>query len=115
MRCHRPAPDEDDRSIEALEWTPLADADGEVLGVICGDCITPEEQQSMDELDMELSEMPCSRCGRSPHDEDYEPVDDIGDWEVLDDGHLVCPHCITHAEVMALNEETIRALKEQMP
>ncbi len=54
IRCLRPAPDEDDRSIEALEWEALTDDGGQVVGVLCPECITPEEQQAMDEEEMEL-------------------------------------------------------------
>jgi hypothetical protein len=53
-RCLRPAPPEDDQSF--TDWEALAyDAD-EVLGVVCPDCITPEEQQAMDEADEEMDE-----------------------------------------------------------
>ena len=48
-RCLRPAPADDDRSIEALEWESLVNDDHEMIGTVCPDCITPEEQQAMDD------------------------------------------------------------------
>jgi hypothetical protein len=62
-RCLKPAPPGGGQGPEALEWealvvdassgipllAPLAHADHKVIGVICPDCITPEEQQEMDD------------------------------------------------------------------
>jgi hypothetical protein len=53
VRCLRSAPDEDDRSIDALEWEVLTDDEGEVVGVLCPECVTPEERQAADETFME--------------------------------------------------------------
>lgn len=36
-----------------LDWEVLTDSAGEVTGVICPDCITPEEQQAVDEDTMD--------------------------------------------------------------
>jgi hypothetical protein len=52
LRCHRPNPDPE----PPTDWEAITDADGRVLGVICEDCITPEEQQAMDEQMMAESE-----------------------------------------------------------
>lgn len=60
-RCLRPAPPDDDRSIEALEWTTLTYADRDTTGVVCPDCITPGEQQSMDDDVMEFEQMKWRR------------------------------------------------------
>jgi hypothetical protein len=43
-RCHRPAPDFDDPP--ALYWQPIVE-DGEVVGVICPDCLTLREQRAI--------------------------------------------------------------------
>jgi hypothetical protein len=32
-----------------VSWEVLSGSDGEVIGVMCPDCITPEEQQAIDE------------------------------------------------------------------
>jgi hypothetical protein len=51
-RCLRPNPDLRDGSVPT-SWEPLVTG-GECVGVICEDCITPEERQAMDEVDMYL-------------------------------------------------------------
>ena len=43
-RCHRPAPHLD--SPPALYWELIAE-DGEVVGVICPDCLTLREQRAI--------------------------------------------------------------------
>jgi uncharacterized metal-binding protein YceD (DUF177 family) len=69
-RCLRPNPDPEDGGLP-IDWEVLVDADGEVLGVICEDCITPEEQQATDAADMaldaEISGLShhCARCLRA--------------------------------------------------
>jgi hypothetical protein len=106
-RCLRQAPDlKNDRNLDALEWEPLVNADGDVLGVICPDCITPEEQQAMDEDDMALLDVIDSlaaQCARRLKDVPYES-DDPGEplppgWIVLDSDVdavlVVCPDCVT--------------------
>jgi hypothetical protein len=44
---------------------PIVDADGEMFGAICPDCIMPEEQQAMDEdamaVDEEIKRKPRAR------------------------------------------------------
>lgn len=49
-RCLRPAPPQDSR--EFIDWEAL----GNGQQVICPECITPAEQQAVDESDMELAE-----------------------------------------------------------
>jgi hypothetical protein len=49
-RCLRPNPDADEGMPN--DWEVLVEAVG--VSVICEDCITPEEQQAMDEADMAL-------------------------------------------------------------
>jgi hypothetical protein len=63
-RCGRPNPERADGGLPN-DWEVLTDADGKVLGVICEDCVTPEEQQAMDEADMELMD----EIAREPDDE----------------------------------------------
>jgi hypothetical protein len=46
-RCQKPI---DESGLPTSE--ALTNEDGEVIGVICEDCITPEEQQTIDEEDM---------------------------------------------------------------
>jgi hypothetical protein len=52
-RCSRPNPEAIDGGLPD-EWEVVTDGGGEVVGVICEECITPAEQQAMDEADMEL-------------------------------------------------------------
>lgn len=52
-RCGRPNPESADGGLPN-EWEALTDADGKVLGVICEDCVTPEEQQALDDDAMAL-------------------------------------------------------------
>lgn len=54
-RCLRPNPDPMDGSLPT-DWEALVDEDGEVVGVICEDCITPDEQQAMDEAMFEVAD-----------------------------------------------------------
>lgn len=46
-RCDKDAPAQ--KSDAFLEWEALVDADHNLLGVVCPGCITPEEQQQLDE------------------------------------------------------------------
>jgi hypothetical protein len=43
-RCHHPAPDFDDPL--SLYWEPIVE-DGEVVSVICPDCLTLREQRTI--------------------------------------------------------------------
>jgi hypothetical protein len=52
VRCGKRWPG--DGHPDALDWEALVDGDGEVIGQICEDCITPDERQAIDHEDMEL-------------------------------------------------------------
>jgi hypothetical protein len=51
LSCLRPNPEGDDGGLPS-EWEVVADADGIPVAIVCEDCITPEEQQAMDDADM---------------------------------------------------------------
>jgi hypothetical protein len=38
------------------DWEVLTDSDGEVIGVVCPECLTPAERQALDEDAMDLGE-----------------------------------------------------------
>lgn len=40
---------------ESVEWEALSDDRGNDLGTICPDCVTPAEQQAMDDADMGMA------------------------------------------------------------
>jgi DNA-directed RNA polymerase subunit RPC12/RpoP len=102
-RCGRPVPSDDDD--EHLSWEVTADdnaADG--CAWICPDCITPEEQQAIDEADIELGNEVralaghCARCLKNVPYETDDPGEPLpSGWAVLDadiDALLVvCPDC----------------------
>lgn len=100
-RCLRPARQIDDP--EDDDWETLG-PEGTLL--ICPDCITPEEQQSMDDRDMELADelRHCARCLRPTPAADDPQFDD---WEVLNDegASFVCPGCITAEERRVLDTD----------
>jgi hypothetical protein len=55
-RCLRANPDPDPVG-DSLPWDwEYLNADGEPVGVVCPDCITPEEQQAMDNDMWELEQ-----------------------------------------------------------
>jgi hypothetical protein len=98
VRCGRLVPSDDGDA--RLDWE--ATAYGSAW--ICPDCITPEEQQAIDEADIELGNEVralAGHCARCLKDVPYE-TDDPGEplpsgWAVLDadiDALLVvCPDC----------------------
>jgi hypothetical protein len=103
-RCRRPNPDAEDGGMPDY-WEVLVDGDGEVVGVICEDCITPEEQQATDEDMFELADevsglsRHCTRCLKPvPYatDDPGEPLP--SGWKTLDHDDAVllvlCPDCI---------------------
>jgi hypothetical protein len=103
-RCLRPNPDPEDGGLP-IDWEVLVDADGEVLGVICEDCITPEEQQATDAADMaldaEISGLShhCARCLRAVPYETDDPAEPLPDgWRILDNNDdvllVLCPDCL---------------------
>lgn len=60
--CLNPAGEDDFPN----DWNVLT-VDGECVGLICEDCITPGEQQAMDEDDAAMTaqlEPRCESCGR---------------------------------------------------
>lgn len=116
-RCQRPAPDEDDQSLVALEWETLVNSDGDVTGVVCPDCITPEEQQATDEADMAIHDQVaglaghCARCLKAvPYVDDDPGAPLPGGWAMLNHDDpvmlIVCPDCICPGdELMDLREK----------
>ena len=113
-RCKRPTPE----GLPPSDWEPHVDDDGEVLGVICPDCLTDEEQGAIedDALTMETATHTCAGCGTlAPDFADGDPNDaDYGDpgrkgWYVVDRG-LICPSCVTGEEIIESHEALLRGL-----
>jgi hypothetical protein len=52
-RCLKPVPDMHSREF-VLCWEAVVDADGNAVGLVCEDCISPEERQALAESEMEL-------------------------------------------------------------
>jgi hypothetical protein len=83
------------------EWEVLTDAEGNVVVVICEDCITSEEQQAIDDadmaLDVEVSGVAghCACCFRAVPYEGDDPGEPLPvGWEVLDsDAAVDTPGC----------------------
>jgi hypothetical protein len=50
--CANPADDLDDLP---TDWEVLTDTSGEVIGVVCPDCLTAAEQQALDEDAMDAA------------------------------------------------------------
>jgi hypothetical protein len=112
-RCLKLLPEGD------TDWEVLTDADGEVVGVICEDCITPEEQQATDEDEMAVGEQMyyegrvlvghCSRCFRSVPYQSDDPSESLPHgWGVLDHNAdvllVVCPDCISPDDELVWDE-----------
>jgi len=77
----------------------------------CEACLTPEEEQAIDDDAMEMAErMFCVRCGRRHEDE--SSVESMDEWLVDDEGNLICPDCQTHEDRMTDMGETIAGLKQ---
>ena len=104
-RCLRPNPAPEGDYPD--DWAVLGSSD--FTGIICPDCITPEEQQAMDEADMALDAEvsglagKCARCLKSVPYESEVPGEALPDgWRVLDyDADVllvVCPDCITPSD-----------------
>jgi hypothetical protein len=107
-RCLLPNPDGEEGSVP-IDWEVVTNSDGECVGVICEDCITPAKQQAMDELDMDMLRIPwgsesyastlgdewrrnpwpCGDCGTAPGDL-HQPHCDMEECPVCQQQAIGC-------------------------
>ena len=101
-RCLRPARQIDDP--EDDDWETLG-PEGTLL--ICPDCITPEEQQSMDDRDMELADelRHCARASGPLRQRTTPSASRLGGARTNEGASFVCPGCITAEERRVLDTD----------